>query len=268
MKLQVLVAAMNQTDHSLPDKMNISTDVIVGNQCGFDSIERFEKCGHSVTYLNFAERGVGLNRNNALMRATGDICLFADDDMVYCDDYEKIVLKAFKTYRDADVIVFNLREKTPTRHIITRPGRVGRLNYLRYGTARIAFRLESIRKNGIFFNQCFGGGTPHCHGEDSLFLTACLDRGLVIRAVPDYIAELTEERPSSWLTGYDEKYLRDQGALYRAVSRRFWPLLCLQDALRHSRAYGTSPFDAYRLMAAGAKSFTCSSTRQQGEKDA
>lgn len=268
MKLQVLVAAMNQTDHSLPDKMNISTDVIVGNQCGFDSIERFEKCGHSVTYLNFAERGVGLNRNNALMRATGDICLFADDDMVYCDDYEKIVLKAFKTYRDADVIVFNLREKTPTRHIITRPGRVGRLNYLRYGTARIAFRLESIRKNGIFFNQCFGGGTPHCHGEDSLFLTACLDRGLVIRAVPDYIAELTEERPSSWLTGYDEKYLRDQGALYRAVSRRFWPLLCLQDALRHRRAYGTSPFDAYRLMAAGAKNFTCSSTRQQGEKEA
>ena len=39
--VQVLVAAMNQTDHSLLDKMNIDSDVIVGNQCTFNSIEKF-----------------------------------------------------------------------------------------------------------------------------------------------------------------------------------------------------------------------------------
>ena len=83
MKIQVLVAAMNQTDHSLPEKMNIKCDAIIGNQCERNSIEKYIWNGHNIEYLNFAERGVGLNRNNALMRASGDICLFADDDMVY-----------------------------------------------------------------------------------------------------------------------------------------------------------------------------------------
>ena len=70
--VQVLVAAMNQTDHSLLDRMNIQSDAIIGNQCDYNSVEKFEYDGHSITYLNFAERGVGLNRNNALMRATAD----------------------------------------------------------------------------------------------------------------------------------------------------------------------------------------------------
>lgn len=248
MKVQVLVAAMHQTDHALLEKMNIKSDVIVGNQCDSDSVERFKYKDYEAVYLNFNERGVGLNRNNALMRATGDVCLFADDDMVYVDDYVEKVKAAFARYTDADVIIFNLIEKTPTRYIIKSPMRVNRLNYLRYGTARVAVKLESIRKNAIYFNQCFGGGTEHSHGEDNLFLTACLDKGLKIYAVPEYIAELTEERESTWNNGYDEKYLRDQGCLYKAISRRWWKLLCLQDAVRHSGLYRKSWKKAYAIM--------------------
>ena len=76
MTVQVLVAAVGQNDQSLLNKMNIQSDVIVGNQCNCNSVEKFSFRGHRAMYLNFAERGVGLNRNNALMRADGDICLF------------------------------------------------------------------------------------------------------------------------------------------------------------------------------------------------
>ena len=252
MRVQVLVAAMNQTDHSLIEKMNIQTDCIVGNQCDRNSVESFEKAGKSITYLNFSERGVGLNRNNALMRASGNICLFADDDMVYVDGYEEMVNRMFEKYSDADAIVFNLKEPVITRYVIDKPMKVGRLNYLRYGTARIAVKLDSIRKNGIYFNQCFGGGTMHCHGEDNIFLTNCLNAGLKIYAVPIVIAELTEERASTWNNGYDEKYLNDQGALYRAISRKWWKLLCLQDAIRRSkRNYKMGWRCAYRKMIKG-----------------
>lgn len=248
MKVQVLVAAMHQKDHSLLEKMNIRSDAIIANQCDHDSIENFEWNGHKIRYLNFAERGVGLNRNNALMRADGDICLFADDDMVYTDDYVQVVTKAFEQCPDADVLIFNLIEPVKTRCVIEKISRVNFLNFLRYGTARVAVKKESVRKHGIYFNQCFGGGTEHCHGEDNLFLAACLQKGLKMYAIPAYIAELTEERPSSWNTGYDEKYLRDQGVLYRTLSRRLWKLLCLQDAVRHCREYGRGPLEAYRLM--------------------
>ena len=151
MKLQVLVAAMNQTDHSLLDKLNIQSDVIVGNQTDHDSIEHFNYKKYKATYLNFNERGVGLNRNNALMRADADICLIADDDMVYVDHYPEIVINAFQNLPHADIIIFNLAENESTRYVIKKIAKVGYLNYLRYGTARIAFKLSSIRKNGIFF---------------------------------------------------------------------------------------------------------------------
>ncbi len=256
MRVQVLIASMNQEDHSLIKRMKICSDVIVGNQCDRNSIDSFEINGYQCTYLNFAEKGVGLNRNNALMRANGDICLFADDDMVYCDNYVETVQSAFEKYPDADVIIFNLFEKHPTRYIIKRTEKVGYFNYLRYGTARIAVRLSSIRKNGICFNLCFGGGTQHQHGEDNLFLTECLKKGLRIYAVPSYIAKLTEERKSTWNTGFNKKYLRDQGCLYKAISNRWWKLLCLQDAIRrHRRDYGVDFLTAYKVMINGGKVF-------------
>lgn len=253
MKIQVLVATMNQTDHSLIEKMNIRTEAIVGNQCDHNSVETFERNNQTITYYNFAERGVGLNRNNTLMRATADVCLFADDDMVYEDNYTEIIEKAFSENPQADVLVFNLIEKVPTRKLITKKTKVGYLNYLRYGTARVAVRLESVKKYGIYFNQCFGGGTEHCHGEDNLFLNACLKNGLKIVAVPEYIATLTEERKSSWNNGYDDKYIKDQGVLYRTLSRRWWRLLCFQDAYRRHKSYNRSWLQAYLIMCDGAK---------------
>lgn len=248
MRVQVLVAAMHQKDRSLLEKMNIQSDAIVANQCEHNSMEDFEWNGHKIRYLSFAERGVGLNRNNALMRADGDICLFADDDMVYVDGYTEIVENAFREFPDADVIIFNLIEPVKTRYVIPKATRVNYLNFLRYGTARVAVKLNSVKANGIYFNQCFGGGTEHCHGEDNLFLAACLQKGLKMYAVPAYLAELTEERASSWNAGYDEKYLCDQGVLYRTMSRRWWRLLCLQDAVRRHKSYGKTIFEAYGIM--------------------
>lgn len=130
---------------------------------------------------------------------------------------------------------------------------MGRLNYLRYGTARVAVRLKAVKENAIYFNQCFGGGTEHSHGEDNLFLTACLDKKLKIVAVPVYIARLTEERESTWLSGYNEKYLKDQGRLYKAISRKWWKLLCLQDIIRHRKVYNRKFRELYKLMVGSNK---------------
>ena len=246
--IQVLVATMHQKDHSLLKKMNIQSDAIVGNQCDRNEVEFFEYNGHQIAYYSFSERGVGLNRNNTLMRATGEYCLFADDDMRYVDNYTTIVKDAFKKLPDADVIIFNLIEKNPTRYIIKECERVWYLNYLRYGTTRIAIKREKIQEAGIFFNLCFGGGTAHSHGEDNLFLTECLNKGLKIYAVPQYIAMLTETRKSTWNNGYDMKYFRDQGILYHTISKKFWKFLCFQDAVRHHQEYKMSFIEAYRKM--------------------
>ena len=140
MKIQVLVATMYQKNHTLLKKMNIKSNAIIGNQCNCNGVEKFKYNEHDITYLNFNEKGVGLNRNNALMRATGDICLFADDDMIYKDNYVEIVEKAFNENPKADVLIFNLIEKNPRRYIIKKKCKINYFNYMRYGTARIAVR--------------------------------------------------------------------------------------------------------------------------------
>lgn len=248
MGVQVLVATMNQNNHSLLRKMNIQSDAIVGNQCDYNSIEHFEWMGHKIQYLNFAECGVGLNRNNALMRANGDICVFADDDMVYDNNYVETIMSAFNQYPKADVLIFNIREKKQKRYIIKKVTKIGRFNYLRYGTVRIAIKLQSIRMQGIYFNQCFGGGAPYSHGEDNLFLTDCLRKNLIIYGIPKYIASLNEERQSTWRVGHTDKYFRDQGMLYKAISPKWWRFLCLQDAFRHHKLYNKDVRTLYHLM--------------------
>lgn len=69
-----------------------------------------------------------------------------------------------------------------------------------------------------------------------------------IYAYPAYIAELTEERDSTWNTGDTKKYLKDKGALFRNLSPKLWVLFCLQDAIRHSSEYNMKRLDAFKLM--------------------
>ena len=42
MNIEVLVAAINQSDYSLVNRMNISSDAIIGNQCDKNSVESYE----------------------------------------------------------------------------------------------------------------------------------------------------------------------------------------------------------------------------------
>ena len=72
MNVQVLIATTDQHDYSLIDKMNIQSDAIVSNQCNRNEIVEFQYKGQRVKYLNFMERGVGLNRNHSLKRADAE----------------------------------------------------------------------------------------------------------------------------------------------------------------------------------------------------
>ena len=128
MKIEVLVAAMGQSDCQLIADMNIQTDALIGNQCDKNEIREFQIDDKKIIYYSFNERGVGLNRNNTLLRTRADICILADDDMRFVENYEKIVREAFLKNPSADVIIFNLLEKTPGRFLITKKMRITYFN--------------------------------------------------------------------------------------------------------------------------------------------
>lgn len=237
-KLQVLVATMNQTDHSLLEKMNIKSDAIVGNQCDRNSIENFEYDGHKITYLNFAERGVGLNRNNALMRADAEICLFADDDVVYYDDYVEKIEKAFNDNPKADIIIFNLKRSINGQllNVVHKEKFVGKKGISPYGTVFIGIRLDKIKKKNIVFHSMFGGGAEYSCGEDTIFLQDCLKKGLKIYTCTSTIG-IVNYGTSTWFNGYTDKYFIDKGVLYRYLYPHLAKILSIYHVLKHKKIY-------------------------------
>lgn len=256
MRVEVLVVTMNQRDHSLLDRMNIQSDAIVCNQCNRDEIEKFQYKGHNIRWFSFDERGVGLNRNNCLMRSNADICICADDDMVFVDNYENIVLKWFEKQPSADVLIFNLIEDKPThrRNNIKVTG-INQFNYGKYGAARFVFKRESIFMNGIFFNLMFGGGATYSSGEDSIFLRDCLKKGLKVIAVPSSIAKLDDLRNSTWFCGYNDKFFFDKGVLYGLIYKRIAWFVAFYNCFRHRKGrykeYGWKK--AFAIMRHGIK---------------
>lgn len=257
MELQVLVSTMNQADHDLPRKMKLNSNAIIVNQCNetatYDEIYN----GYEVHWYSFAERGVGLSRNNALMRAEGDIVLFADDDVTYVGNYNEIILQEFERLPDADAIIFNIISSDQERpeFLNSHVHRLHFFNCLRYGAVRIAVRLEKLRKNNISFHLLFGGGALYGSGEDSIFLMDCLRYGLKIYASNRLIGTMNY-RKSNWFHGYEDKYFHDKGALFTCISNKWARLLCLQYCLRHQKDFKPVPlFHAYRLMLQGMKEF-------------
>lgn len=256
MTVDVLIATMHQKDFSLLDKMNISSNALVGNQCERNEVISTKHREHDVVYYSFAEKGVGLNRNNTLMRSKADICIFADDDMVFYDGYEKIIKKAFMDYPDADVLCLNIDDEPKIRPENKKVERVRWYNYGRYGAARIAIKREPIIRNGIFFNLSFGGGTEYSQGEDTLFLFECLQKRLHVYAVPVTIAKLIECRKSTWFDGYTEKFFFDKGIYYGCLHFSLSWILGLRYCFKYRKRYidNFSWIHAYRQFIKGLRS--------------
>lgn len=235
-EVTVLVATMNQNSYDLLDKMNIQTRCVVGNQCNLNKIDEFYHKGREIIWVSTKTRGVGVNRNLAILLSNiknhDGIVLFADDDMIFDDGYEQLVLEVFDKNPEADIVIFNLRERNPMRKQTVK---VHYTKKIGYGAARIACRSKAIIQNGLFFHLSFGGGTEHSCGEDTIFLSECLRKKLKILCVPESIAKLTDERSSTWFSGFTKKYYFDKGFLFSYCKLSFIYLRILKFAYNESK---------------------------------
>ena len=237
MTIQVIVTTMNQTDHSLLEKMNIQSDAIICNQCDRYEFEEFIYRGYNIKWFSFAERGVGLNRNNGLMRATADIVLFADDDLVYVDGYPEIIKEAFSNNKEADIFILDLAYRNKKVKRIMKEEKLSFRKTMRFGGARICARLSKLRLHGLSFNLCFGGGTGFSSGEDTLFLKDCISKGLKIYSYPKLIASLSDERESTWFRGYNSKFFRDKGILFYLLNNKLAVFFAFYHCFKHRDLY-------------------------------
>ncbi len=215
MRVQVLASVMNQTVEGIAEKMRLDSDAVIINQCGRLGTEEIVYRGHNVRFFSFPDRGVGRSRNEAILRADGDICLFSDEDIVYEPGYADLIADELEKNPHADMILFNVTvaEERRTYYISSRK-RVRWYNCGRYGAVSFAVRRESLLSSGVTFSLLFGGGARYSNGEDSLFLKEFMGKGYRVYTAPVTIGR-EESSESTWFSGYNEKFFHDRGVLYR-----------------------------------------------------
>lgn len=255
MKLQVLVSAVDQDVSTMAERMHLESDAIIVNQTDHFGYSEYTHNGRRIQCYEFMEKGVGLSRNNALMRAEGDIVLFADEDIVYDKGYEKRVLEAFDRHPEADFLLFNLRVGEARATYYTKEyHRVHIWNAGRYPTYSFAVRRARLHAAHITFSLLFGGGAKYSNGEDSLFLRDCLKAGLRIYAHTACIGR-EQERESTWFSGYHEKFFHDRGVLYHYLYGKLALPLSLRFLWVHRKTMcrKISVGKAFRMMRAGVR---------------
>ena len=254
MTVEVLVSTMNQTDYALLDRMRISTDAIVVNQCGKESYKEFIWEGHKIKWIDSSSKGLSVSRNLCLREASADICLLADDDLEYVSDYGRIVQDAFETHTDADIIRFRVEgiEKKFKTYPETEH-KIGLLKSFKSSSVELAFKRNRIE--GIWFDELIGAGTKYCMGEENAFLVQCIrKKQATMIFIPVSISHLHIVE-SSWKNISPEQYLVSRGAAFEAMETPFVHLLIMQFAFRKGKRFKLSMIQQIRIMERGRKEY-------------
>ena len=246
MKVEVLVSTMHQKNCDFLKSMNISTNAIVINQTDFESSEQIALGENTVKFISNNESGIAKSRNKALENSSADICILADDDMQFSNNYEETVIDVFNKH-NADIIIFNLidNENDLIRENET-VKKINIFNYMNYGAARIAFKSNVIKDNGLSFKEAFNNNPLPACGEDTLFLRDALKKGLKILAVPETLAKLQHTRESTWFKGYTKEYFFDKGVILGIAHPLLSIPFTLFLVLKH-KEYSESGFSKFEI---------------------
>lgn len=260
MKVEVLLAIMNLKDETeyrnLLKQNNITGKVVAINQVkekGFN-IENGD-----TRIFSYKEVGASNSRNKLVEKAEGDICIFADNDTVFVDNYKEIIKKEYEKNSEADIIIFFAENQNSNREKNKRIGnkKINNLNLMKVRTNEITIKkqiLEKIKKENLKFDTNFGPGGIFKKGEETIFISELLKMGMKIYSIDKKISTSRNEE-STWFTGFDEKYLFDQGAIFYRIYHKWYKILIIQYLVRKYFLYrkNVSIKKAYKEMCAGAK---------------
>ncbi|HEL1558045.1 TPA: glycosyltransferase [Streptococcus suis] len=256
----VLVATLNNKNvPELVKNMNLSeVDTIVVNQSTSGRSEtHLEKVEHS-TIIYSDRLGLSASRNDAIAQAEDSaICQIADDDLVFVDQYESIVEKAYQEFPDADIIILGMDFRNhpfPKKNLPK--GKVGFLKSMRVVSYQINFKKSSIKQVDINFDERFGIGSKYGSGEENIFLFDALKKGLKVYSYPEVIATLLD-RPSHWDRKATYSFYKNRGAIFKRMTPNWYWLLIIQFGIRkHDSLFPKiSLGESIRYMFQGAREF-------------
>ncbi len=217
-KFTVLLSCMYEKNMEIIKRSNINFPAVIVNQCD-------KKCttnSGDILWIDSIERGLSRSRNMAIKNTDADICLIADNDEIFDDDCREKILESYRNIPDADIIIFNLHNKTTK--LKNKIYKLQRLEMLRVCSLQITFKRSAIVDNNISFDIKLGAGTGNGAGEENKFLLDCYDKGLKIYHYPINIATMVDNT-STWFNGFTEEFFYKHGMVTRYSLGLFISLL-------------------------------------------
>ena len=257
MKCEVLVSTMNQSNCvDLINEMKINNCVVI-NQVTEKNIELENINSSNYKIVSCRERGLSKSRNKAIENSTADICLIADDDMFYYENYEKIVIDAYKEFPEADLIAFIVTHDNRKTKKILKPGEVDFINSNRIQSVQLTFKRKNILSKNVKFDEIFGAGAKYNFGEENIFINDCRKNGLKLYFKPIVIANLKDTGCSTWFRGFNDNYFISRGAVYKRLSPKLYYFMIFQFAIRKYNKYKNENtlINAIKMMFKGAKQY-------------
>lgn len=224
MRLELLVATMNNRIEHFEEisKRNPELIVTLINQSA-DLIQIISK---QFTVKSFQEVGLSKSRNTALEHASGDVCVFCDDDVDFTAEFKTTIAKAYEALPDADLISFQVitPEGKPYKAYKNKLFVHNKVSILQVSSIEVTFKRESIEKYQISFDERFGLGSVIKGGEENIFLADALRKGMKLYSYPAPIVIHPTESSNKTI---NSDFFFTKGAIMKRINGRQGLLLSL-----------------------------------------
>jgi len=190
--------------------------------------------------LIISEKSIGLSksRNLAIKNSQKEICHISDDDIRYVKNFDIIIETAYSNNPKADIIVFQIKTQDDLKYKNYYPNKkwIGIMGVAKVSSVEITFKRRSILSTKLKFDEKFGLGTDFPSGEEFIFLTDAIKKGLKILYIPKPIVIHTFESSGKNLN--NRKLVEAKGAMFFRVFGIFGYLyLILFSLKKHNQSY-------------------------------
>jgi len=230
MKLQVLMATMNvKTEATLPAgideliKNKVKCTLI--NQCSSQNDHLFVN-QNKLSVFSFFEKGLSKSRNRNLKLLTETIGLISDQDIHFKKGFQETIISAYKQYPDADIITFQIEDEDGKllKNYRKEAFWMNQRDIMKVSSVEITCKAASIRNNHLIFDEDFGLGAVFPTGEEAIFLSDALKKGLKILYLPLPIV-IHPRDSSGYQFSNNKSLIRAKGAMfYRMFGFSAYPI--------------------------------------------
>ena len=187
---EILISTVSQTSLDFLNPMFKGQDfraynllIVNQNSNSADLVSEYK----NIRVFNSSEKGLAKSRNTAIKNALGTVCLFADDDVVYEKDFKQIIMSAYKTYPDSDIITFKMKDFNDNDFLPYSNQKIhNKKSLATVNSVVISFKKQAIQSQ-ISFDTLFGLGAEFPTADEYIFLRNAMDKAKVISFYPEVI---------------------------------------------------------------------------------